>query len=367
MAKGSKLRQRPKKRNITRWNDDLDELLLLTIHSVCSNESIKIPWAEVAEEMTAMGYSTTDGAIIQHLSKIRVRRQEKNKQVPAPLKRGFAGGSTKSSRRTKATGPKSHASSASTSDEEQIGHRVSTRSNAKAAKKSTRVGNKPMSDEDYLDECDTSDEDLVSNASFLDFPNARRGKAPKYSPARTPKKIITYKCPKPFLEGLEKEEANGHPYVTAQTGTHAMPDSMMEFEPVSESGPAMALQLNAEPVYQSPLNPTGWAIIPDDPFVESRSMLAEYNIGLGQTGPGQNMFPHPLLQPQAEMETTYIPTGNASIDLPPIDEIFSSSVAFDDSLPPLQGFQLDQTFIPEQGFQEMLEEDYNLNDLAWYD
>lgn len=66
-------------------SDDLDELLLLTIQSVCNKEGVRLPWAEVAK---SMGNNVTDGAIIQHLAKLRIRRVEKNKQVPPPLRRG---------------------------------------------------------------------------------------------------------------------------------------------------------------------------------------------------------------------------------------------------------------------------------------
>ncbi|EEA23232.1 hypothetical protein TMatcc_002091 [Talaromyces marneffei ATCC 18224] len=76
---------RPPTRKLVRWNDDLDELLLLTIQSVCNKEGVRLPWAEVAK---SMGNNVTDGAIIQHLAKLRIRRVEKNKQVPPPLRRG---------------------------------------------------------------------------------------------------------------------------------------------------------------------------------------------------------------------------------------------------------------------------------------
>lgn len=73
--------------------DDLDELLLLTIQSVCNKEGVKIPWTDVSK---SMGNNVTEGAIIQHLAKLRLRRVEKNKQVPPPLRRG--GGSSSASK-----------------------------------------------------------------------------------------------------------------------------------------------------------------------------------------------------------------------------------------------------------------------------
>lgn len=51
-----------------------------------------------------MGNNVTEGAIIQHLAKLRVRRVEKNKQVPPPLRRGGGGGGGGSS---SSNGPKS--------------------------------------------------------------------------------------------------------------------------------------------------------------------------------------------------------------------------------------------------------------------
>ena len=105
----------PKKRNIVRWNGkfsdrfshlilsltskermhifcdhtdcisaDLDQLLLLTIQSVCNHHKIKIPWDEVAN---TMGHNATEGGIVQHLSKLRARRVEDHKDVPPPLGR----------------------------------------------------------------------------------------------------------------------------------------------------------------------------------------------------------------------------------------------------------------------------------------
>ena len=95
---------------------DLDELLLLTVQSVCNNKAIKIPWNEVAE---AMQNNVTEGAIVQHLAKLRVRRVEAGKQVPAPLRRGggLGKGSTKRTR-TKDQKLADLSDSLDTSDEE---------------------------------------------------------------------------------------------------------------------------------------------------------------------------------------------------------------------------------------------------------
>ncbi|PGH31469.1 hypothetical protein GX50_05764 [[Emmonsia] crescens] len=78
---------RPKKRSIVRWNDTLDTKLLLSIQSACNALGIKLPWQEVAE---LMGSSISEGAIVQHLSKLRVRMEDSGQAVPPPLKRGGA-------------------------------------------------------------------------------------------------------------------------------------------------------------------------------------------------------------------------------------------------------------------------------------
>ncbi len=65
--------------------DDLDKKLLLTIQSVCNAEGVKIPWDKVAR---IMGAHMTDGAVIQHLAKLRIRMLEQNLDVPPPLRRG---------------------------------------------------------------------------------------------------------------------------------------------------------------------------------------------------------------------------------------------------------------------------------------
>lgn len=68
--------------------ENLNELLLLTVQSVCNQLGVKIPWANVAE---TMGNNVTEGAIVQHLAKLRTRRIAANKEVPPPLRRGGSG------------------------------------------------------------------------------------------------------------------------------------------------------------------------------------------------------------------------------------------------------------------------------------
>ncbi|RJE27533.1 hypothetical protein PHISCL_00119 [Aspergillus sclerotialis] len=76
------------KRTLVRWNDDLDQHLLLSIQSACNENKVRIPWGKVAE---TMAQNTTEGSIIQHLSKLRTRRMQAGKPVPPNLRRGNHG------------------------------------------------------------------------------------------------------------------------------------------------------------------------------------------------------------------------------------------------------------------------------------
>ncbi|CRG83053.1 hypothetical protein PISL3812_00401 [Talaromyces islandicus] len=95
MTAGNKKQQnRPAKRKLVRWDENLNELLLLTVQSVCNREGVKIPWAEVGKTMSE---DISEGAIVQHLAKMRTRRLQSNKPVPPPLRRGGPGPSSASS------------------------------------------------------------------------------------------------------------------------------------------------------------------------------------------------------------------------------------------------------------------------------
>jgi hypothetical protein len=82
--------------------EELDTLLLLTVQSACNLTGVKVPWEKVAE---LMGPKFTEGAIVQHLSKLRVRREGAGQRVPPPLRRSVtaiaaAAGSGKGSLRS---------------------------------------------------------------------------------------------------------------------------------------------------------------------------------------------------------------------------------------------------------------------------
>ncbi|CEJ61187.1 hypothetical protein PMG11_09725 [Penicillium brasilianum] len=75
---------RKEKRQLVRWDQDLDTLLLLTVQSACNLTGVKVPWEKVAQ---LMGPKFTEGAIVQHLSKLRIRREAAGQRVPPPLRR----------------------------------------------------------------------------------------------------------------------------------------------------------------------------------------------------------------------------------------------------------------------------------------
>ena len=65
--------------------DELDKKLILTIQYVCNADGIKIPWDKVG---AIMGEGISDGAVIQHLAKLRQRMVSQNLSTPPPLRRG---------------------------------------------------------------------------------------------------------------------------------------------------------------------------------------------------------------------------------------------------------------------------------------
>lgn len=62
------------------------------MQSACNANGVKLPWDKVAG---IMGTKFTEGAIVQHLSKLRARRDADNKPVPPPLRRSAVAGSGK--------------------------------------------------------------------------------------------------------------------------------------------------------------------------------------------------------------------------------------------------------------------------------
>ncbi|PKX99872.1 hypothetical protein P168DRAFT_322786 [Aspergillus campestris IBT 28561] len=191
-----KAMNRPKKRNLVRWDDNLNEILLLTVQSVCNKNGIKIPWVEVAE---TMGHNATDGAIVQHLAKLRQRRVDAGKAVPPPLRRGGVGGKaavSSSPRCVPATRKKRKSESVSDTERStpvyvqydddssedyvegkkgkgRIKSKPGVRDDWSTAHRERKQGFMSEDEEegDYDSEVDTPGELLFRGAKFLDLPN----------------------------------------------------------------------------------------------------------------------------------------------------------------------------------------------------
>ncbi|KAL4910307.1 hypothetical protein BDW74DRAFT_173765 [Aspergillus multicolor] len=165
--------------------------------------SVKIPWDDVAK---TMGHKLSEGAIVQHLAKIRARRVQAKKEVPPPLKRGACGNYLKTARTTTTASHKSTRASCS-SDEEWLEHGASAQRKAGQKRKRTRAQCREESDVEYIDVSDDDDGDsdrVAAGASFLELPNDKHKERPLSATPQPPSKIVTYKCPKPFLIKLAK-------------------------------------------------------------------------------------------------------------------------------------------------------------------
>lgn len=183
--------------------ENLNEQLLLTIQSVCNMSSVKIPWDKVAK---TMGETVSEGAIVQHLAKLRSRRVDAGKTVPPPLRRG-GGSASKPSKpaQEKATSPtpvskrktRTHTIKKEPESEEESeqvvvpvdsdsGSEYGKKARPKKAKRSLArrhkaqisssngIENSEESDTEQ-DEASTDDEHsgelLASGARFLEYPN----------------------------------------------------------------------------------------------------------------------------------------------------------------------------------------------------
>ncbi|KAL1847717.1 hypothetical protein Plec18170_008378 [Paecilomyces lecythidis] len=191
MGSSKKALNRPKKRTLVRWDENLNELLLLTVQSVCNQQGVKIPWTKVAE---TMGNNVTEGAIVQHLAKLRTRRVAADKDVPPPLRRGGSGAVTISKPRVepkvgispssgKGSSKRKGKNTESFSDEEESSdEEYGKRRRSKTSKRGQRKKTKTMSAETAIkiEDADTDmDIDDISDgvvgvgAQFLDFSNNR--------------------------------------------------------------------------------------------------------------------------------------------------------------------------------------------------
>ncbi|KAI9825229.1 MAG: hypothetical protein M1832_001263 [Thelocarpon impressellum] len=78
--------QKPK-RYIVRWDDEADKRLLLAIQWGVNETKKKLPWHLILPQLDP---KISEGAVLQHLTKIRSRLVEQGVQVPPPLRRGVA-------------------------------------------------------------------------------------------------------------------------------------------------------------------------------------------------------------------------------------------------------------------------------------
>lgn len=154
----------------------MDKKLLLVLQYICNAEGIKMPWDKVA---AIMGPTISDGAVVQHLAKLRQRMIAAGLSVPPPLKRGGGyvvnadpgvGPSTLKNVK-KLPALKSPDSETDGEDDEDIFDAEETSSfetQPKRAKHDSKdkshnsKGTKADSDEDVTDKEETSDEEDVA-------------------------------------------------------------------------------------------------------------------------------------------------------------------------------------------------------------
>ena len=66
-------------------SDDIDKQVLLAVQYVCNLEGLRINWGKVAQ---VLGPDFTEGAIVQHLAKLRSKMIDVGLPVPPPMRRG---------------------------------------------------------------------------------------------------------------------------------------------------------------------------------------------------------------------------------------------------------------------------------------
>ncbi|KAG8526186.1 uncharacterized protein KY384_000179 [Bacidia gigantensis] len=70
---------------LVRWSTELNEKLLLAIQSGCNETGTVLPMDTIASHMNS---NASPNAILQHLAKMRRKREEDGLQNPPPLRRG---------------------------------------------------------------------------------------------------------------------------------------------------------------------------------------------------------------------------------------------------------------------------------------
>ncbi|PGH23169.1 hypothetical protein AJ80_02806 [Polytolypa hystricis UAMH7299] len=215
---------RPATRSIVRWNEILDTRLLLNIQFACNVKGVKIPWETVSE---LMGQGISDGAISQHLAKLRTRMVNAGHEVPPPLSRG--GGGPKAVKVIAKAGHRAKKAKGSDGSDGEYGAKNAKKGKGKAAKKNTLYGDGEDSEGDIVmddEEIDEGEEDenaegiasdglVAAGASFLEYDDG--SSSPKTEEAQN-SKLVILKCT--FEPGQEKVNGNMIQENMAQQGNN---------------------------------------------------------------------------------------------------------------------------------------------------
>ncbi|KAK2746219.1 hypothetical protein FQN57_003341 [Myotisia sp. PD_48] len=254
-AKQTNRAKRPSTRSIVRWNDDLDRKLLLSIQSACNSNGIRIPWEDVAENMNG---GISDGAIVQHLAKMRSRMADQGLDVPPPLRRGGPGPSRSSNTATKRNRPNksSKGPTQDTSEDELLAamkredddgdsdayeepskkkgktrqNRTRQRKNSTPTSKVMSIGENQPAEGSVMDTSsdtesteDTDTERYVgTGAEYLKYPNAESSSS---SQSESPKSmIVKLRMPQAYFDRIIQDERASAEATTSQavTGEAAM-------------------------------------------------------------------------------------------------------------------------------------------------
>ncbi|PLB48943.1 hypothetical protein P170DRAFT_475277 [Aspergillus steynii IBT 23096] len=284
---------RPKKRTLVRWDENLNELLLLTVQSVCNIQSVKIPWAEVAK---TMGHNVTEGAIVQHLAKLRARRAAIGKDVPPPLRRGGIGAAIKPSPSKTSTAPKRKSRNSrsmdsddespfpieydDSSDEDYTESRRTKRNPKKAKRASSPIKQEFDSEKDNREEGSaSSDELLVPGAAFLDYPNdvsEDSSAESNSSPARKSKIVILkYRRHNTFDQELAAQgEVVPAPVLTeADVPDPESIDNVKSEQALGYDFNANMLLANFEPNHSDPLVYQNFETMPEASYITHDSVM----------------------------------------------------------------------------------------------
>jgi hypothetical protein len=140
--------------------EELDTLLLLTVQSACNLTGVKVPWEKVAE---LMGPKFTEGAIVQHLSKLRIRREGAGQRVPPPLRRSVTAAAAASG-----------------------GSKGSLKSVKSSRKRKSRSG---VVDDDFSDGLDAQEED-ESDPEYIQNKKKHKSRRFSFSTSKKSNKIM---------------------------------------------------------------------------------------------------------------------------------------------------------------------------------